>query len=65
MPRLRSGLSPDARSPQAPGLPREQLLSFLSASGLGSAQQRPGRIPAATVLPPPVLVVLEGRYFFM
>lgn len=65
MPRLRSGLSPDVRSPRPRASPGEQLLSFLSASGLGSAQQRPGRIPAATVLPPSVLVVLEGRYFFM
>lgn len=56
---------PRRAEPPGPGPPGEQLLSFLSASGLGSAQQRPCRIPAATMLPPSVLVVLEGRYFFM
>lgn len=57
--------------PQTRGAPRpraspgEQLLSFLSASGLGSAQQRPCRIPAATVLPPSVLVVLGSVLFYV
>lgn len=53
---------PCARRALAGAAPRPLLRRALLWPGKGGG---PCRIPAATVLPPSVLVVLEGRYFFM